>query len=104
MADVDFVKRRALTQTFGTGAYENRGAMRDRSSDTAHRRAAEAMLRRKLAPDEVVHHANEDKADNSPINLNVKRRSVHSAGHNRTRSLSKLRASLRMVREKKRLY
>ena len=78
--------------------------MRDRKNDATHHRAAEAALRRKLTPNEVVHHVNEDKADNSPINLAVTSRSVHSAGHNRTRSLSKLRASLRMVREKKRLY
>ena len=78
--------------------------MRDRPSDTAHRRAAEAKLRRKLRPDEVVDHLNEDKTDNSPINLAVKSRSVHSAGHNRTRTLSKLRAALRMMQEKKRLY
>ena len=77
---------------------------RDRSSDTAHRRVAEAKLGRKLRPDEVVDHLNEDKADNTPINLNVKRRSVHTSEHNRTRGLSKLRASLRMATEGKRLY
>ena len=78
--------------------------MRDRSSDTAHRRAAEAKLGRRLQPDEVVDHLNEDKADNSPSNLVTKSRSVHTTEHNRTRGLSKLRASLRMVREKKKLY
>ena len=78
--------------------------MRDRPSDTAHRRVVEHKLGRPLSPPEVVHHANEDKADNTPINLAVKSRSVHSAGHSRTRGLSKLRASLRMVREKRRLY
>ena len=78
--------------------------MRDRKSDTAHRRAAEAKLGRTLRPDEVVDHLNEDKADNTRINLDVKSRSVHSAGHNRTRGLSKLRASLRMIKERKRLY
>ena len=78
--------------------------MRDRKSDTAHRRVVARKLGRPLAPNEVVHHVNEDKADNSPINLVVTSRSVHSAGHNRTRSLSKLRASLRMERERKRLY
>ena len=78
--------------------------MRDRPSDTAHRRAAEAKLGRKLTPAEIVHHVNEDKADNTPINLNAKARNVHTSEHNRHRPLSKLRAALRMGREKKRLY
>ena len=78
--------------------------MRDRPNDHTHRRAVEHKLGRALLPNEIVHHENEDKADNSPINLAVKSRSVHSAGHNRTRGLSKLRASLRMMQEKKRLY
>ena len=78
--------------------------MRDRPSDTAHRRVLERKLGRSLAPGEIAHHVNEDKAANTPINLAVTSRSVHSAGHSRTRGLSKLRASLRMMREKKRLY
>ena len=78
--------------------------MRDRPSDTAHRYAAEAKLGRKLRPDEVVDHLNEDKADNTPINLVVKARNVHTSEHNRRRPLSKLRAALRMEREQKQLY
>ena len=78
--------------------------MRDRPSDTAHRRALERKLGRPLKPNEVAHHENENKADNTPINLNAKARSVHTSEHNRRRGLSKLRASLRMERERKRLY
>ena len=78
--------------------------MRDRPSDTTHRRAVEHKLGRALLPTEIVHHENEAKADNSPINLTVKSRSVHTTEHNRARGLSKLRASLRMERERKRLY
>ena len=78
--------------------------MRDRHSDTVHRRAAAHALGRPLTPDELVHHVNEDKADQTPANLDVKSRSVHTTEHNRARPLSKLRAALRMVREKKRLY
>mgnify|MGYP001594984711 CR=1 FL=1 len=78
--------------------------MRDRPHDTAHRRVAEAKLGRPLAPNEVVHHENEDKADNTSINLNAQARNVHTAEHNKRRPLSKLRAALRMVRERKRLY
>ena len=78
--------------------------MRDRPSDTTHRRVVERKLGRPLTPSEVVHHENEDKADNTSSNLNVKARNVHTSEHNRRRGLSKLRASLRMVQEQKRLY
>ena len=78
--------------------------MRDRSSDTTHRRALERKLGRALRPDEVAHHENDDKADNTSSNLNAKARSVHTSEHNRSRGLSKLRAALRMERERKRLY
>ena len=78
--------------------------MRDRPSDTTHRRAAEAKLGRKLTPAEIVHHENEDKADNTPINLAVKSRNVHTSEHNRTRELSKLRKSLLMVKRGEKLY
>ena len=78
--------------------------MRDRTNDRTHRRVVERKLGRTLAPTEVAHHENEDKADNTPINLNAKARNVHTAEHNKSRGLSKLRASLRMERERKRLY
>ena len=78
--------------------------MRDRSDDRTHRRIVERKLGRPLAPTEITHHENEDKTDNTPINLNAKARNVHTAEHNRHRGLSKLRASLRMERERKRLY
>ena len=78
--------------------------MRDRPSDTAHRRTAERKLGRKLHKDEVVDHLNEDKADQSYANLDVKSRSAHTRRHNTARGLSKVRASLRMVKEGKKLY
>ena len=77
--------------------------MRDRPSDTAHRRAA-ATLGRPLTPNDLVHHQNEDKADQSASNLTVQSRSQHTAAHNRTRPLSRLRAALRMVRDGRKLY
>ena len=78
--------------------------MRDRHNDHTHRRVVERARGRPLAPTEIVHHANEDKADNSPTNLSAKARSVHTSEHNQRRSLSKLRAALRMMRERKKLY
>ena len=78
--------------------------MRDRPHDTAHRRTLERKLGRALLPTEVAHHENENKADNTSINLNAKARNVHTTEHNRRRGLSKLRAALRMERERKRLY
>jgi hypothetical protein len=78
--------------------------MRDRKDDHTHRRVAEAKLGRKLKPNEVVDHHNENKTDNSPANVNPEDRGVHTAKHNRNRGLSKLRAALRMVKEGKKVY
>lgn len=77
--------------------------LRDRKSD-AHRAVAERKVGRKLGPNEVVDHLNEDKTDNSPANLEPKPRGAHTAQHNRARGLSKLRAALRMHREGKKIY
>ena len=78
--------------------------MRDRKSDTAHRRVAEAKLGRKLLPTEVVDHLDEDKANQSPATLKAVPRGAHTAQHNRGRGLSKLRKALRDIRDGKRLY
>lgn len=77
--------------------------MRDRKSD-AHRKVASKKLGRKLAPNEVVHHKDEDKANNADANLVVEPRGPHTAAHNRARKVSKLRESLRMHREGRKLY
>lgn len=78
--------------------------MRDRKSDTAHRIAAERKIGRKLQPPEVVDHLDENKENNAPNNLDVKGRGPHTSAHNKTRPLSKLRASLRMVKSGEKLY
>ncbi len=78
--------------------------MRDRKDDTTHRQNAAIKLGRPLKPSEVVHHADEDKAASHPANMEVKSRGQHTADHNKARPLSQLRASLRMVRERKKLY
>lgn len=77
--------------------------MRDRKSD-AHRLAGERKAGRKLGPNEIVHHKDEDKENNADQNLDVAPRGKHTAAHNRARPLSKLRASLRMQRDGKKLY
>ena len=77
--------------------------MRDRPTDK-HRRLAEQRLGRKLHRDEIVHHKNEDKTDNSPGNHEIVPRGKHTSDHNKARGLSKLRAALRMGRDGKRLY
>lgn len=74
--------------------------MRDRPSSSNHRAVAEAKLGRKLLPNEVVDHADEDKSNNAPANLNPEDRGKHTARHNANRGLSKLRHSLRLTRGK----
>lgn len=80
--------------------------MRDRPDDHTHRRVAEQKIGRALKPSEVVDHADENKSNNSPSNLSAVDRGVHTAHHNRLRAtpLSKLRRSLRMVDEGRKLY
>lgn len=78
--------------------------MRDRQDDTTHRANAAGTLGRPLRPGEIVHHRDEDKANSSPANLTVQTRSAHTTQHNQSRTLSKLRAALRMVRERKKLF
>ena len=70
---------------------------RDRKSD-AHMKVL------KVAPGEVRHHDNEDKTDNTKANLKPMTRGEHTAHHNRTRGLGKLRKALAMVKNKERLY
>ncbi len=71
--------------------------MRDRTSD-AHTKVIPA------GPGEVRHHKDEDKSNNSPLNLEVKDRRAHTADHNRTRTLGKLRKALTMPRRGEKLY
>jgi hypothetical protein len=71
--------------------------MRDRPSDQ-HRVVAQAR------PGEIVHHRDENKANNSPANLEKTTRGAHTAAHNKTRNISGLRKSLRMYQEGRKLY
>lgn len=77
--------------------------MRDRPNNR-HRVVARAVRGHPLHSTDVVHHQNEDKADNTVNNLTVTSRREHTIAHNRTRGLSRLRAALRMIREHRRLY
>jgi hypothetical protein len=63
---------------------------RDRRSDR-HRVIGSAKEGRKLNPNEVVHHVNEDKNDNHPDNLETKDRGTHTSRHNRTRTAARIR-------------
>lgn len=74
--------------------------MRDRPNDQ-HRQLAEARLGRKLNQDEIVHHRNENKNDNSKANQEITSRSQHTTNHNKARNLSRLR---RILRDKPKLY
>lgn len=72
--------------------------MRDRP-DNAHRRAAEQKTSKTLTPDELVHHRDQDKSNNTSSNLDVMSRSDHTREHNRreTRTLGHLRRSLNIA-------
>ena len=50
-----------------------------------HRLVMEKALGRSIAPNEVIHHMNHDRADNRPENLMVLTRGEHSAHHLRER-------------------
>ena len=67
---------------------------RDRK-DEFHRRVGEVIAGRKLRLDEIVHHKDENKANNTRQNLVIVPRGRHTTDHNRSRPLSKLRQALR---------
>lgn len=71
--------------------------MRDRKSD-AHTKVIPA------GPGQVRHHVNEDKTDNTATNLTPMSRGAHTAHHNRTRGLGKLRKALNMAKRGERMY
>lgn len=71
--------------------------MRDRKSDV-HTKVLT------VKPNEVRHHKDENKANNSPGNLEAKDRGAHTAEHNKTRGLGRLRKALTMHTRGEKLY
>jgi hypothetical protein len=68
--------------------------MRDRRTDR-HRAVGTAVAGHALGPDDIIHHKDENKANNHPSNLVVVPRGQHTTEHNKARPLSKLRKALR---------
>lgn len=62
-------------------AYRYKTVKRNGKTVLLHRHVAEQVLGRKLAPDEHVHHANEQRLDNRPANLEVLPASIHHQLH-----------------------
>lgn len=71
--------------------------MRDRKSD-AHMKVVPA------GPGMVRHHKDENKANNAKDNLEVIPRGKHTAEHNKTRGLGRLRKALTMPDRGEKLY
>lgn len=74
--------------------------MRDRKSDR-HRAIGAAKMGRALTSSEVVHHQDENKANNGSANLAVESRSSHTTHHNKTRPVARLK---RMLQGKVKAY
>lgn len=77
-----------------------------RNGKAAHRTAAETKLGRPLQKDEDVHHRDDDKKNFNPTNLDVMKHGDHSkmTSSKERKTYAKLQDSLRMVREKRKLY
>lgn len=54
-----------------------------RRSEKLHRLIMEAVLGRKLSPDEIVHHRDHNKWNNHPANLELTTRSKHITHHHK---------------------
>jgi hypothetical protein len=71
--------------------------MRDRKSD-AHTKVLT------VKPNEIRHHRDEDKSNNTPENLTPMTRGAHTRLHNQTRKLGRLRKALTMQKRGEKLY
>lgn len=79
--------------------------MRDRPRDT-HRTVAARQLGRPIKPGHDVDHRNENKADNSPANLQELPHATHSklTQSSGRKSLRKLTKALTMPTRKEKMY
>lgn len=77
-------QKRATTSSSGKTYIDNRGYRRFRNSDDlVHRWVASKKLGRKLGRNEVVHHIDHNKLNNSMDNLYVCRNAEHKRIHER---------------------
>lgn len=77
--------------------------MRDRPNDR-HRAVASKKLGRALRPDEDVSHTDDNKANNSPANLEVMPHGKHSKHTGKTKGLRAWRKALTMHQRGERVY
>lgn len=76
---------------------------RDRKNDD-HRKQTEREVGRKLGPNEVVDHVDEDKENSSKANRRIMSRSEHTKHHNRRRVTGQLKRALSMVKRGEKLF
>ena len=85
---VTTAKNIARARPYGYRRITNRGYVEIKTPsgfEREHVLVAEAKIGRALLPDEIAHHVNERKTDNSPSNIEVLTHGAHTALHNKLR-------------------
>ena len=97
--------KRIFSGLFSNEYTDDRGYKRFTDSDKlVHRWAVEKKIGRKLRDEEVVHHKNRDKKDNSPDNLYPCSPKVHNRIHKSDAKKHGKKASYQGFKKKKSIW